>query len=155
MSTVEKPRPRVTRAQRLQQIVELRERGLSYRQVADQLGLTTSGVRSIINDPDGSKQRERKKRYQGVCVECGGPTDGSNGRAAAPLRCRYCAHGIPRPLTEPSRRRKVPVRLCDLPIDVRIEGARAANRLERDPRERAAILFAAISPSDTTYWVAA
>jgi hypothetical protein len=145
---------RITRAQRLQQINDLRARGLTYQQIAAELGIAPRSVRNIVSDPDGAKQRGRKARYQGVCVECGGPTDGSNGLANAPLRCRYCAHGHARPLSEPTRRRRVPVRLSDLPVDVRLEGAREANRRERDPLERAAILLAALHPSDTTYWVA-
>ncbi len=37
-----------------------------------------------------SRQLERRKRYQGTCLTCGKPTDGSNGRAKAPRHCRKC-----------------------------------------------------------------
>lgn len=34
----------------------------------------------------------RRTQYAGTCVDCGGPTDGSEGRARAPERCASCAH---------------------------------------------------------------
>lgn len=65
----------------------LQDEGLTHREIADRLGKSRSAVASILHDPDGSKQRERRKRYQGECVICGKATDGSNGRDRAP---RYC-----------------------------------------------------------------
>lgn len=32
----------------------------------------------------------RKAQYGGTCIDCGAPTDGSNGRDKAPERCRTC-----------------------------------------------------------------
>lgn len=61
------------------------------KQVAEHLGMNPATVRNLLNDPDGSKQRERRKRYQGVCGACGAPTDGSSGRAKAPARCAACS----------------------------------------------------------------
>ena len=83
-------RTRYTRAERLAQITALIERGLTHRQIAGELGLSPSGVREIIYDPDGSKQRERRKRYEGTCIDCGARTDGANGREKAPIRCDAC-----------------------------------------------------------------
>lgn len=143
---------RVTRAERLRQIVELRQQGLSVKQVADQLGLARTSVGNLLADPDGSKQRERRKRYEGVCVECGGPTQGADGFKSATLRCKWCAQGkVPPAALRP--RLRVPVRLADLPLEVRLEGAQAANRVEQDPQERVEILFAAMFPSEHVYWV--
>jgi Homeodomain-like domain len=143
---------RFTRKERLAQIVELKAKGLTYRQIAERLGLTQSGVRNIVNDPDGSKQRARRKRYQGQCIDCGEPTDGASGRAKAPMRCKWCAQGLGRPMAARPRLR-VPVRLTELPLHVRLDGVRDASRIERDPLERTAILLAALEPSDRTYWV--
>lgn len=150
---------RPTRAETLARIVELRSEGLTYAQVAERLGMTRSSVSNVVSDPDGSKQRARRARYQGRCVECGAPPDGSNGRDRAPLRCLNCAQGVPfwtrvgpRP---PDRRRRVAVRLVDIPVEERLVAARDACRVERVEEERAEILFAALWPSDTTYWVAA
>lgn len=52
-------------------------------------------------------------------------------------------------------RRCRPVRLCDLPIDIRLRGAKDACRVEPDPVERARILHHALVPSSRTYWIAA
>lgn len=141
---------RVTRAQRYEQILALKREGLTVRQIGERLGVTASGVRAITTDPDGSKQRARRVRYQGVCAECGDATDGSNGAAKASVRCRRCAQGF---LTEPTVRRPVPVRLCDLPLDLRLAGVREANRIEKGEQERLEILLAAIHPSETVYYV--
>lgn len=144
---------RVTRAQRLEQIRALKAEGLTARQIGERLGITRAGVTNILNDPDGSKQRERRKRYQGQCADCGMPTDGSSGYNKGPSRCWYCATGVPRPVaTKP--RLCVPVRLTDIPADVRLAAVRDAARIERDEHERLEILLAAIEPSDRVYWVA-
>jgi transposase len=82
--------PRYTRAERLATIRRLLDRGMTHREIADYLGISRSAVRSILNDPDGGKQRARRTRYQGRCGRCGTPTDGSNGRAAAPTICATC-----------------------------------------------------------------
>jgi hypothetical protein len=37
------------------------------------------------------KQKERRTRYQGTCIDCGAATDGSNGQAKAPKRCLNCS----------------------------------------------------------------
>ncbi len=80
---------RYTRAERLAQITNLRERRLTDRETAAALGLTYSGVRNILSDPDGSKQRERRERYRGTCEDCGSKTDGSSGYNA-PKVCGPC-----------------------------------------------------------------
>lgn len=57
-------------------------------------------------------------------------------------------------LQEPSSRRFVPVRLCDVPEDVRLRGARQACKAESDPDTKAGILLAAVMPSSRVYYVA-
>ncbi len=83
---------RWTRSERLAQIQTLKALGLTDQQVAADLGMSYGGVRNILNDPDGSKQRERRKRYQGTCSECGAPTHGSNGYKGQARRCQTCAN---------------------------------------------------------------
>lgn len=48
-----------------------------------------------------------------------------------------------------------PVRLTDVPLQVRLKGAREACRDESDQAMRVLILARAFAPSDTTYWIAA
>lgn len=57
-------------------------------------------------------------------------------------------------LREPSDRRWIPVRLCDLPEDVRMRAAETAAKDERDEEARLLLLYAAMFPSNETYWVA-
>lgn len=81
------------REQRRAQIVALAQelgRQPLQREIADELGISRSYAASLTHDPDGSKERERKARYAGVCEDCGGPTSGHDGRAQAPKRCRDC-----------------------------------------------------------------
>lgn len=77
----------MTRAEKVAKIREYVEHGYTCADIATAMGLTYSGIRNLINDPDGSKQRARRLRYQGACEDCGAPTDGSNGRAKAPTHC--------------------------------------------------------------------
>ena len=78
---------RTVLAQRAQ---ELRAAGLLQREIAVRLGVSRSYVAALYNDPDGAKARARKDSYRGTCESCGAPTDGSNGRGAAPTRCDPC-----------------------------------------------------------------
>lgn len=55
----------------------------------------------------------------------------------------------------PDRRRIVPVRLTEIPLDRRLRAAHEAIKTAADARERAEILLAAAHPSDRVYWVAA
>lgn len=81
----------MTRSQKVGEINRLRALQWTHAEIAAHLGLSRSTIRNLINDPDGSKQRARRKRYQGHCETCGALTDGSNGRAAAPRFCAQCA----------------------------------------------------------------
>lgn len=81
----------MTRAEKVAEINRLRTLRWRHAEIAAHLGMSRSGVRNLINDPDGSKQRGRRQRYQGTCETCGAPTDGSNGRDNAPRFCADCA----------------------------------------------------------------
>ena len=79
----------VTRAERSEQVAAMRAKGLTYKQIAGALGISTSYVHDLIVDPDGSKLAARVKRYEGVCKDCGEPTrNGHN--TNAPERCDPC-----------------------------------------------------------------
>lgn len=70
---------------------ELRERGWLLREIAAEMGVVAQTVFAWLDDPDGSKLRERKQRYGGVCVDA---TSGSDGRARAGARwCVRAAAG--------------------------------------------------------------
>lgn len=71
---------------------QLRAEGKYYREIADELGVSVNTVHAWFTDPDGTKARARKDSYRGECVDCGDPTDGSNGRARAAERCSPCRH---------------------------------------------------------------
>jgi Homing endonuclease associated repeat/Homeodomain-like domain len=68
---------------------KLRERGLTQQQIADELGISRSYASGLLTDPDGSKDRIRKERYRGTCVDCGGRTTYTT--VAKPTqRCMKC-----------------------------------------------------------------
>jgi Homing endonuclease associated repeat len=82
---------RHSRSERVAQIEQLGRRGLTTREIAEELGLARSTVNIYRADPDGERQRQRRERYQGTCAGCGRPTSGSGGPERAPKRCRACA----------------------------------------------------------------
>lgn len=55
-------------------------------------------------------------------------------------------------LQPPDRRRSHPVRLVDIPVEVRLAAARS---VDGTADERQEVLAAALFPSDTVYWIAA
>lgn len=70
----------------------MRDRGEKVATIARTYGVGHSFVSSVLNDPDGSKERERKNKYRRPCPECGKPMDGSNGNG--PHASRYCSDCI-------------------------------------------------------------
>jgi transcriptional regulator with XRE-family HTH domain len=80
----------MNRRERYKQLRALQKRGLTLEQIADRVGLSASGVRNVFNDPDGTKQKERRERYRGTCKACGAKTDGSNGYKGTPDYCINC-----------------------------------------------------------------
>lgn len=79
------------RRQRLaREAAELRRAGLLHREIAEALGVSRSYAAELLIDPDGTLAKQRKMRYAGVCVDCGAPTSGCEGRRASP-RCLQCA----------------------------------------------------------------
>lgn len=85
----------MSRADRVREAQQLRAQGLLLREIAARMGASRSSVSAYLTDPDLSKQRERRKHYQGVCA-CGSPTDGSSGPGKAPKRCQRCERSYQR-----------------------------------------------------------
>lgn len=81
----------VTRAERVRMVADLRAQGFTYKQVSEKLGISPAYVRDLVNDPTGEKLAQRRRTNSGVCVDCGGPTNGNGGRANAPKRCDSCS----------------------------------------------------------------
>lgn len=63
------------------EVLKLRGEGLSGIQIALRLGLQRTRVYTILNDPTGTKERERKRRY---CPACGAP------KRTSTDTCRHC-----------------------------------------------------------------
>lgn len=80
----------MTRAERAAEAARLRAEGLKLREVAERMGLSVSYAHALLKDPDGSLDRARKQSYGSPCVDCGKPTNGSNGAQGAADRCWSC-----------------------------------------------------------------
>lgn len=65
------------------------EQGLTVAQIARLLGRTPATIGAYLYDPDGTKTKRVKRRYRGVCRECGASTWGAGPSAAAKL-CARC-----------------------------------------------------------------
>lgn len=81
---------RTTREERVEQARALRAQGYKVRELPDLMGVSIGAIRSYLYDPDRSKEKARKDSYRGRCEDCGAPTDGTNGREAAPKLCLSC-----------------------------------------------------------------
>jgi hypothetical protein len=68
----------------------LRGAGWTALQIAHELEISRSYASELYLDPTGERARARKARYAGTCQECGSPTYGGDGRAAAPKMCERC-----------------------------------------------------------------
>lgn len=65
--------------------------GMTIVGIANALGVKKSTASMYLNDPDGSRLVARKLTYAGVCIDCGGPTNGTaSGVDRAPERCSLC-----------------------------------------------------------------
>lgn len=82
--------PTVERLEKAERVRELRESGLTHRQIAERLGLSRSYTAALDNDPEGTKARARKDSYGAPCPRCGKQMSGSNGLSRAPMLCKDC-----------------------------------------------------------------
>lgn len=78
------------RADRVREAQQLRAQGLLLREIAEQMGVAVQTVHAYLSDPDLSKLRARQASYAGTCIDCGRPTDGSDGPGKAAERCADC-----------------------------------------------------------------
>lgn len=86
--------PRESRVVLAADAARLRQEGLTGIQVAERLGISRSYAYSLLNDPDGSGDRERKRRYDLVCTDCGARVDGTTPgkmKNRDEPRCAACA----------------------------------------------------------------
>lgn len=90
--------PRGTTVKTPERVVEaqcMRAQGMLIREIAAHFGISMTALHTWLVDPNGSRARARKNSYRGACVDCGAPTDGSNGKDNPSERCRThaAAHG--------------------------------------------------------------
>src|SRR5258706_16421643 len=89
ISVADKP----TRLERAEEVRILVRQGLNFTQVARKLGLSNTYVNGLYKDPDGSLDSARKKKYGGICVDCGGRTSyAGGGKHGVSQRCQSCAN---------------------------------------------------------------
>ncbi|MGB1582915.1 MAG: homing endonuclease associated repeat-containing protein, partial [Solirubrobacterales bacterium] len=66
--------------------------GFILEDIAEHFGIARTTAAQWINDPTGEKNEERKRRYHGICCDCGGETNGAaGGFSKTPKRCRSCS----------------------------------------------------------------
>lgn len=79
------------RETRAREAARLRATGMVLREIAERMGISASYAQELVADPSGEAKQERKRRYDGVCVDCGGRVSGTDPARAAPLhRCVPC-----------------------------------------------------------------
>lgn len=74
---------------RVAEVVYLRDKlGLTFKEIADRLGIALTTAHDYYADPTGEKADERRSKLHGVCRDCGAETRG--GSKTAPERCAPC-----------------------------------------------------------------
>jgi hypothetical protein len=80
--------------ERVAEAQHLRAEGKMWREIADIMGVAMTTAQEWGTDPDASKRRARKAKYDLECVDCGGRVDGTTpGKMANPDEpvCGHCA----------------------------------------------------------------
>jgi hypothetical protein len=75
--------------ERVAEAIRLREQGKTYKEIGLALGVSLKTAHEWVSDSDGKIRDARKASYQGKCLDCGTPTDGSR-KSAPAKRCRRC-----------------------------------------------------------------
>jgi hypothetical protein len=88
----------VTRDEKIARVRALREEGYHWEEIGRIVGLARSTVHALYADPTGDKARERKRRYERPCVDCG-KTINPNGFREDTIRCQTCQGAYGRALT--------------------------------------------------------
>jgi hypothetical protein len=71
------------------EVVGLLRQGLNGCQIAERLGLSKSATFQRLKDPTDEKNKARKARHHGTCLDCSGPTFNA-GSPNTPERCFTC-----------------------------------------------------------------
>ena len=79
----------ISRVERARMAQALRDKGYTTQEIARKLGIARSYTSALFSDPDGSKERLRKEKYKGTCVDCGGVTSHGHSKTPSP-RCLAC-----------------------------------------------------------------
>lgn len=79
----------ISRVERAKMAQALRDKGYTTEEIARKLGIARSYTSALFSDPDGSKERLRKEKYKGTCVDCGGVTSYGHGKDPS-QRCLAC-----------------------------------------------------------------
>ena len=84
-----------SRAELRDQACRLRDEGLGYSLISRELDVPYSTVKRWTDAEYAERQRAVsravKERYRGTCIDCGRPTNGSNGPNTASAYCLHCA----------------------------------------------------------------
>jgi hypothetical protein len=64
-------------AEKAAQAAALREQGMTGTAIAARMGISKTRAYELLNDPDGSKTRARKRQYDLECTVCGGRASGT------------------------------------------------------------------------------
>lgn len=67
----------------------MRGQGMTYHAIAETLGKSYSYVHGVATDPLGIRDKQRKLKRTGTCVDCGAPTY-NGGSRVTPKRCTPC-----------------------------------------------------------------
>jgi len=86
---------RALRQSRAMEAARLRSMGRTTNEISGEMEISVAYVRQLLSDPDGSKDRERRKKYKGVCTECGGPTSPYPYKERIHHRCIKCQNAKP------------------------------------------------------------
>ena len=83
----------MSRIERAEQALALRAQGLLQREIAAELGISRSYASSLLADPEGVKDKERKDSYRKPCPQCGELMGGGEGPNSEkfPKLCYQCA----------------------------------------------------------------
>lgn len=80
----------LSRVQRAALARDLRDKGLSRKEIQEKLGIGHSYLQGLLSDPEGIKEKARKERYRGVCNDCGGLTTYPYHKGRLTTRCSAC-----------------------------------------------------------------
>lgn len=82
----------MSRAEKAARAAELYAQGMTGARIAEIMGISQTYTYALLNDPDGTKERKRKRSYDKTCVDCGGRVSGTDPGKSSPVpRCSPCS----------------------------------------------------------------